>query len=62
MSTAILFTHGIQGSPAQFRFLTERLPEPLPNPWASLVFRGGKGTDRGYPERHAEYHLTGEHT
>ena len=30
MSTAILFTHGIQGSPAQFRFLTERLPGPLP--------------------------------
>ncbi len=26
MSTAFLFVHGIQGSPAQFRFLTERLP------------------------------------
>ena len=30
MSTAILFTHGIQGSPAQFIFLTERLPVPQP--------------------------------
>ena len=26
MKTGILFVHGIQGSPAQFRFLTERLP------------------------------------
>ena len=29
---------------------------------ASLVFRGGEGTDRASPERHAEYHLTGEYT
>ncbi len=26
MVSGILFVHGIQGSPAQLRFLTERLP------------------------------------
>ena len=30
LETAYLFAHGIQGSPAQFIFLTERLPVPLP--------------------------------
>ncbi len=29
MKTGILFVHGIQGSPAQFSFLTERLPEDI---------------------------------
>ena len=29
MKTGILFVHGIQGSPAQFRFLIERLPEDI---------------------------------
>ena len=29
LETAYLFVHGIQGSPAQFRFLTERLPEDI---------------------------------
>ena len=29
MKTGILFVHGIQGSPVQFRFLIERLPEDI---------------------------------
>ena len=29
METGFLFVHGIQGSPDQFRFLTERLPEDI---------------------------------
>ena len=29
LETAYLFVHGIQGSPAQFSFLTERLPEDI---------------------------------
>ena len=29
LETAYLFVHGIQGSPDQFRFLTERLPEDI---------------------------------
>ena len=40
MVSGILFVHGIQGSPSQLRFLTERLP-PLR---ASSVIRGGEGS------------------
>ena len=29
LETAFLFVHGIQGSPAQFSFLNERLPEDI---------------------------------
>ena len=41
MKTGILFVHGIQGSPAQFIFLTGRLPVPLTA--AGIIDFAGRG-------------------